>query len=342
MSSPFLRLPISMLLATWVMGAVAADAVPDAVVVTVQPLSELLVYAEREAPAAVVSLNESRIAAEVSAVVLDVLVQVGEVVARGAVLARLDPRDHELAVRRAEAALQSVRARIELAEFQLERARELHKRNFASEDTLTQRETELKVLHAERADATAQLESARRDLSKCTIIAPFDTIVRTRDAQVGELAVPGAPLFTLVDVSRIEVSAQIQPRDSASLEAAADIRFVGAGHSRQLRLMRISPAIDRGTRTREARLAFVAENLSPGSEGSIRWRAVEPLLPADLVSRRDGRLGVFVAEDGAARFVALDQAQEGRPAPVDLAPGTRIVVEGRFGLQDGDRITHRP
>jgi RND family efflux transporter MFP subunit len=339
------RLTVSMLLALWVLiwvgGAAAAEAARESIAVTLQPLRELFVYAEREAPAAAVSLNESRIAAEVSAVVLDIPVHVGETVQRGAVLVRLDPRDHELALQRAQAALHSVQARIRLAEFQLERARELHKRNFASEDTLTQRTTELDVLRAERAAAVAQIEGARRDLDKCTLIAPFDAIVQARSAQVGELAAPGAPLLTLIDTSRIEISAQIQPRDGASLEAAGEIQFVTAGGSLPALLLRISPAIDRGMRTREARLAFAEGGAPPGSEGTLRWRAAEPLLPAELLSRRDGRLGVFVAAGDVARFVALEQAQEGRPAPVTLAPATPIILEGRFGLQDGDRISVR-
>jgi RND family efflux transporter MFP subunit len=340
MVSPTLRLPVWILLAVWAVG-VAAEATPEPVTVTLQPLSELLVYAEREAPAAAVSLNESRVAAEVSAVVREIPVQVGEVIEQGAVLVVLDPRDHELALQRAQAALQAAQARIKLAEFQLERTRELRKRNFASEDTLTQRETELDVLRAERAAAVAQLESARRDLAKCTLTAPFDAIVQARSAQVGELAAPGTPLLTLIDASRIEVSAQIQPDDSGSLETAGDIHFVTAGRSHPLRLLRISPAIDRGTRTREVRLSFIDQRAAPGSEGLIRWRAAAPLLPAELLSRRDGRLGVFVAADGVARFVVLDQAQEGRPAPVTLAPETPIILEGRFGLQDGDRINPR-
>lgn len=339
---PILRHPVSILLAVWTVGVAAAETPPEAAVVTLQPLRELVIHAEREAPAAAVSLNESRIAAEVSAVVRDIPVQVGEVVEQGAALVHLDPRDYELALQRAQAALQSVQARSKLAEFQLERARELHKRNFASEDTLTQRMTELDVLRAERAAAVAQLEGARRDLAKCTLTAPFAAIVQARSAQVGELAAPGTPLMTLIDVSRIEVSAQIQPRDSSALETAEAIHFVSSGRSHPVRLLRVSPAIDRGARTQEARLAFIAERTPPGSEGLIRWRAAEPMLPAELLSRRDGRLGVFVAEGAVARFVALEQAQEGRPAPMALAPETRVIVEGRFGLQDGDRISPRP
>lgn len=306
--------------------------------VTWQPLGELLLRAEREAPATALSLNHSRIASEVAARVRTIPVQAGEVVEAGTVLIELDPHDAELALTRAQAAQAAVLARIRLAEFQLQRARELHKRDFASDDTLTQRETELEVLHAERAGVEAQVAAARRELDKCTVRAPYRAIVHERTAQLGELAAPGTALLMLIDVSRIEVSAQVQPKDSAALQTVAAVDFVASNGAHPLRLLRISPAIDRATRTQEARLQFVAEPAAPGTEGRIRWRGDSNLLPADLLSRREGRLGVFIAVGDTARFVILDQAQEGRPVAVDIAPDARVILEGRFGLQDGQKI----
>lgn len=313
----------------------------DAAAVTWQPLHELLMPSRHEVPATALSLNESRIASEVTAAVRALPVQVGEVVEAGAVLVELDARDAELALLKARAAQAAAQARIRLAEFQLQRARELHKRNFASADTLTQRETELALAQAELAGAAAQVATAQRELDKCTVRAPFRAIVHERSAQLGELAVPGTPLLTLIDVSRIEVSARIQPKDTASLRVAADIRFAAPGGEHALRLLRISPAVDRATRTQEARLQFGETPAAPGTEGSVRWRGRSDLLPAELVSRRDGRLGVFVAAGDQARFVVLDQAQEGRPAPVALPADTRVILDGRFGLHDGQRIAAR-
>ncbi|MDA0226438.1 MAG: efflux RND transporter periplasmic adaptor subunit, partial [Proteobacteria bacterium] len=58
-------------------------------------------------------------------------------------------------------------------------------------------------------------------------------------------------------------------------------------------------------------------------------------LPPALIVRRGGRLGVFVARDGLARFHPLPMAQEGRPAAADLPADTRIVVTGHLGIRDG-------
>jgi hypothetical protein len=57
------------------------------------------------------------------------------------------------------------------------------------------------------------------------------------------------------------------------------------------------------------------------------------------VLRRDGKLGVFVANGNKATFVPLPLAQEGRPAPADLAPDAAVITTGRYQLQDGQAVS---
>jgi len=73
---------------------------------------EIALHPEREAPASAVSLNESRLSAEVSATVKEVAFDVGQVAPKGAVLIRLETRDHELALAKAQAALDLVKNQI--------------------------------------------------------------------------------------------------------------------------------------------------------------------------------------------------------------------------------------
>jgi RND family efflux transporter MFP subunit len=319
-------------------GLVAAGAAAQNPQIVARPLSDVALYPQRDAPAQAVPLNESRIAAEVSARIEALPVEVGQVIARGAVIARLDCRDSELALERARAAYAAAKSREELAEQQLRRARDLAERGFFSKEALATRATEVDVLRAESAQARAQARTAERQTGKCIVRAPFDAIVRERLGQVGELAAPGMPLVALADAVRIEVSARLQPRDAASLRQAKDIRFHAEIGDYEVRLARISPAVDPQARTVEARLQFAGQPAPPGAAGRIAWRASQPHVPAELLLRREGRLGVFVEEDGVARFRPLAQAQEGRPAPVELPLETRLVVSGQLGLQDGQRL----
>ena len=76
-----------------------------------------------------------------------------------------------------------------------------------------------------------------------------------------------------------------------------------------------------------------------GASGEVVWQDAAGLVPVPLIVQRDGRLGLFVAEAGTARFVALPGAQEGRPARSELPPDTEVVVRGQARLQDGDSLS---
>ena len=146
-------------------------------------LKDIAVFPERDAPASVLAANESKIAAEVAGQIVELTDAVGGVVPKGAVLARIDARDYELALARARAALDASRARTLQAETQLTRARDLHAKNFISADGLIQRETEAAVQRADVKLNEAQLASAERNLAKCVIRAPFAAVVRARLAR---------------------------------------------------------------------------------------------------------------------------------------------------------------
>jgi len=314
------------------------DSAPAAPTFLIKPLSEVALYPQRDASAQAVSLNESRIAAEIPGRIEAIPVRVGERVARGEILARIDCRDHELERERANANLRAAGARLALTEQQLARARELGAQGFFSKEALAARDTEVQVQRAEGEQARTQLAAAERAVGKCTVRSPFAAIVRERLGQVGELAVPGSPLVAISDAGNVVVSAQVQLEDADSLRKTGEPRFVGDGGTRALALLRISPAIAPRARTVEARLRFKGEPAPAGASGALIWRDVRPHVPAELVVRRDGRLGVFVAEGGRARFQVLATAQEGRPAATGLAPDARIVVAGQLTLRDGQRL----
>jgi RND family efflux transporter MFP subunit len=316
--------------------AAESEATPQTV--EARPLKAVARYPERDASAQVVALNESRIAAEISGRIEEIAVEPGQSVERGALIARIDCRDYALARDQAVAARAATHSRLALAIQQLDQARALQTKGFVSKEALATRETEVSVRRADVAQARAQLNTAEHAVSKCVVRAPFPAIVRERLGQVGELAVPGTPLAALIDTQRIEIAAQVQLRDTASLAHARAIRFEGDGGSRTLTLVRISPAIDRQARSVEARLRFTGDALAPGAQGRILWRDTRPHLPAAVVVRRDGRLGVFLVEAGHARFTALPGAQEGRPVPTDLPATARVVVTGQLMLRDGAAV----
>ncbi len=327
----------SIFLVFWLIGATSAGA--QAIPVTTQKFTNVVVYPQRNAYATVVSLNNSRISAEVTARIVEIPVEVGQVVNKGATLARLDSRDYVLAAERAKAALQAAKSTYEFAGRKLVRARKLVADGFISLQALNERETEISTAAAQVRTAQADLASARRNVRKCLIRAPFKAIIKERFGQVGEIATPGAPLVRVLDASRIEVSARVQPEDGEELRTGKRIMFESRAQPLPLKLRRIVPALDERERSQEARFRFVKHSALPGVPGRVVWQSPRPHIPPDLVLRRAGKLGVFVAVAGKAMFVPLAQAQEGRPVAADLAADAAIVIEGRYQLQDGDAVS---
>jgi RND family efflux transporter MFP subunit len=315
----------------------AAPAATPPVTVNAKPWQELLIHPERSASAQVISLNESKLAAEISAPILALTVEAGETVSQGSVVVRLDPRDLELALARAEAAEGQSAARVKLAADQTRRARDLQARNFISPEALQQKETELSIAEAELKVARASTQTARRALEKTVLRAPFPAVVRSRQGQVGELATPGSPLLTLVDTSRVDVVAQVSTADQAAL-AQATLRFVAPGVETPVTLLRISPVIQPESRLQEVRLKPQA-SLPPGLEGKLVWQDAGRWLPPQLIVRRASQYGVFLLSNDTARFHPLPDAQEGRPVRADSLPAdARLITDGRTALQDGQRV----
>jgi RND family efflux transporter MFP subunit len=303
-----------------------------------RPLADVTTHPQRDAPAQALALNRTQLAAEVAARVASTHAEPGERVKKGQVLVRLDARDYQLALERTQAQLAAAQARLAQAEAQLRRTHALREQNFVSPEALHQRETEVDVVRADAAVAANAVDLARRNIDKCVLRAPYDAVVRTRDASAGSLAGVGTLLMTLDDARKVEVSARVAPRDLDALRAAGDASFVSPAGRHSVRVQRVSPAIDDATRTHEVRAAFTGERAPAGAEGRLVWQDPAPHVPGELLVRRGDALGVFVARDGVARFVPLEGAQEGRPARVHLPADARIAVDGRNSLKDGQSL----
>ncbi|MDZ4731297.1 MAG: efflux RND transporter periplasmic adaptor subunit [Xanthomonadales bacterium] len=313
-------------------------AAQETVSVSIQPLSEVLVDLERSASAEVLSLNRAVIAAEVVGVVQLIHADVGAEVKQGDLLMQIDPADYRLALQQAEAGLATSKAQKAQADVRLQRARQLIEGNYLSADDLLARETEAQVASSQILVQEAVVAIARRNLAKCRIVAPFNGVVSRRMAQAGGYVSLGTPLLEFSETDRFELDAEVPDELADSLGRAEKIEFHSRNESWPVELLRLSPVIETERRSRAARFRFIENAPAIGRSGEVFWRVSRGLLPANLLIRRNGLLGIFLAESGKARFTPLPNAQEGRPVPVQLSIDALIVVTGRDRLQDGDPI----
>lgn len=307
--------------------------------VSVAPLSELAVYPDRFAPARVISLNEPMISAQITAQIDRVPVRVGDMVEAGETLVELDCTEYELGRESAQASLESAEAQYEQAKNNLERAQSLVSNQLISIENLESSQTSLDTLSASSRAARASLELNRLFVSRCDIKAPFDALVLDRMASVGQLVTPGTPIARILDLSSLEISAQIFSSDTEQFDQELELYFESNGNNYPVVLNNLVEALNSTTRNREARLNFVSESALPGSSGKIYWSDPRPHLPPGYAVERGGNLGFFIAEGQRARFQVLQNAQQGRSNPVFLPVNTPVIVEGYAGLSDGDIIS---
>ena len=310
----------------------------DSFAVSAQPAATLSIARTHRAPAEVISLNRSAVAAETGGIVRAVHADAGDRVEAGTKLIELDTTDLELAEKRIRADIASTRARIEQAKLRLSRAKNLSQGRFVSADELLSRETELSVLNAEIRRQQLQLDSARRDIEKGDINAPFKGVVVERQAQLGNFMRRGDSAVTLVDTERFELEVRVPEPWALRLRPGIGGKFVSGELNWPVTLNRVFPLVEQGERIVRARFRFSRDAPMVGSSGELRWHSPEKLLPPSLLVRRDGKLGGFIIRQGLAHFVTLPGAVEGRPATHPLDDKALIIVDGRERLQDGDRV----
>jgi len=313
----------------------AAESIP----VTVKSLNQLWLPQQHDAPAQVFSLNTPGISAEISATVIETLVDVGEEVGQGDVLVKLDCSNYLVQQSINRASLERSTSQLIFARSQLARANNLKKKNSISDELLDQRRTELKVALADKILQEQNLALSDMNVDDCEVKAPLAGVITQRMVSIGDYATTGQTVVSLVDLSAIEVEADLLHAEIHSLKRADEIFFEHANRDFALQLKTVVRVFDYQSATAKVRLQFKQDTRPwPGSEGRLKWSSAKSLLPAEYLSRRENQLGVFHVVDNVAVFAALPQAIEGRPAIVDLPAGASIVIEGRHRLNDGDVV----
>jgi RND family efflux transporter MFP subunit len=297
------------------------------------------------------------VASEVDGVVDEVLVDEGDLVRQGQVLARLRTTTLELDLAAARANRAEAAARLVRFESEVVRLTDLRERRAISE-----REFEQGI--ADR-DAQAQLvtrfesEAARLEelIERAAIIAPFAGQVAEVHAEVGEWTSRGGDVATLMDLSRIEVEVSVPERYVAQAEAArADgvevpVEFDALPGRHVGKVTAVLPQANPATRTFPA--VVVVENPDGHIRGGMFARVLTQvgeavptvLIPKDGLVLRSGRTFAFrvvpgpspEAPGGVEELEVEVGAGYGEWQAVrgGLAAGDVIVVRGNESLQPG-------
>ncbi|MCH8523085.1 MAG: efflux RND transporter periplasmic adaptor subunit [Balneolales bacterium] len=169
------------------------------------------------------------VGSQVSGIIEEIRVDFNDVVRRGQVLALIDPSTFEAAVSSARAELQSAEAGLELAQVQYNRVLELRERQFIAPSEVEQARATLLQAEAQLEVRKQALERAQRELDRCTIIAPTDGIVISRNVDVGQTVAASlsAPeLFNLAtDLRQMFIHANVSEADIGEVQDGQLVRF---------------------------------------------------------------------------------------------------------------------
>lgn len=302
--------------------------------------------------------TESQLVAEVSGRVVEVSpsLAAGGFFEAGEVLLKIERREYELAITRAQAAIEQAKLRLtterETATIARQEWDELGK---GEPSPLLFREPQIAEVQASLAAAEAGLRQAQYDLERTVILAPFAGRVRSKQVDVGQFVQRGMAVATLYSVDVAEVKLPIPNaelefctlplayRDSTTTGDGPTVRltarFAGKDHVWKGRIVRTEGEIDARTRMVNA-IAQVDDPYARGSSTSRPPLAVGMFVQAEI----DGNVVRNVAELPRTALrtdnmvYVIDSADRLRFREVDVLRRQRERVLIRAGLEDGERV----
>lgn len=277
--------------------------------------------------------------AKLGGIVLEILVEEGDQVEEGQVLARLERDRYEFQAQQTEAALRKL-------ENELKRASELHGRDLISTD-----EYERIRFDAESQRAAHGL--AQLDLRHTEIRAPIAGVIAERMVKVGNLVTQNDPLFLINDFDPLWAVLHVPERELNLLAAGQQATLgVDAYPGQQFigEVLRISPVVDAATGTFRVTVTFSDDSarLRPGLFGRVRvihdQRVGVPLVDESALLSEDGEVAVFIArqtDDGSGYTVERRTIETGYRGDggveiiSGLNVGDTVVTAGKNSLRDG-------
>jgi RND family efflux transporter MFP subunit len=314
--------------------------------------------------------RRATVSTQITGTLTQVLIEEGDHVEKGQVLARLEDSALRAGLATARATLASAQAQVATAQAQLAQAQADARRQDellasgmvsrqAGELARTAVATSLAQLDARRRDAdaaNAQVAQAQVTFDYSVVRAPFAGVVTEKAAQVGEIVSPLSAgggftrtgVGTIVDMDSLEVDVDVGEAYIGQVTAGMPAEAVLDAYPDwkiPAHVIAIVPAADRGKGTVKVRIALEQKDarLVPdiGVRVSFLARKAAPavaqaprgaLVPAQALAQRDGHAVVFVVVDGQARLHTVT------PAAQDVA-GLRSIPDG---VAVGDRVVLSP
>jgi len=279
--------------------------------------------------------------AEVSAVVLQVFKENGEVVKAGDLLVRLDDTSIRDGLLSADESARAAGQAFEQAERQVQRLKTLQAQGMTSMQALEDAEMRRNSAQSELAAAKTRVVTARQQLRRTEVRAPFDGVVSERKVSAGDTAQIGKELVKVIDPRSMRFEGLVSADRMAELQLEQDVSFRINGFAQTVfsgKIKRIDASANPMTRQVEVLVAFTGGNAPQmaGLYAEGRAVAIGPQalrLPAASLVRAGEAAYVWRVKDNTLNKVAVQLGER------DARSGDYVL---RGGLAAGELILRNP
>jgi RND family efflux transporter MFP subunit len=280
------------------------------------------------------------------------LVEVGQHVKKGQVLARLDPQDQRLSAQAARQQLIAARSDYQQAKAELARYKDLVDKGFISAAEYDRRKTTYDTAAARLEQATAQLDLSQNQTLYTQLHADQDGVVTAVQAEVGQVVAAGQPVIKVARLDEKEVAVNVPENLLAELRAMKEVDvslWAAPGTTYAGRIREISPSADAITRTYTVKVTVVgadaAVQLGMTANVSLKGnvRATVARLPLTALFQAGSEPAVWLV-DPNTRQVSLKPVQVGRYTQdyftvlSGLNAGDVVVRAGVHKLNQGEKV----
>lgn len=322
-----------------------SDASPPPLLLSAEDLLTVRNSALSSGPSITGSIEPERRAdlrAEVPAVVLAVLKENGDAVRKGDLLVRLDQTSIRDSLNSAQSSMSAAAQAYEQAERQFQRMKTLRETGVVSAQQLEDVEIRRNSALSEREAARSRVVTARQQLERTEVRAPFDGIVSDRKVSAGDTTQIGKELLKVIDPASLRFEGLVSADSIGQVHAGQAVWFRIHGFAdREFtgKVTRVNPAANTTTRQVEVLVSFDDAQQQPNvaglyAEGRVETRTVATLaLPSAAVVREGDKAYAWRVKDAKLQKAALVLGER------DDRTGAYTVASG---LAEGDSVLRFP
>ncbi|MCF8257487.1 MAG: efflux RND transporter periplasmic adaptor subunit [Flavobacteriales bacterium] len=312
---------------------------PEGVLIGVKVLAPETFEHFFEVNGSVEAIEQANLSPEQGGQIKRMNVKEGDAVKAGQVLATLNTSV-------ISSSLQELESGLALARTTYERQAKLWEQKIGSEMQYLQAKNQVESLEKKRSTLQAQLAMS-------TISAPFDGVVDLIHQKEGELAAPGMPIITLVNVAQLKVKADVSENHAKAVKVGqmTEVRFPSFGTTLSAPISAVGSIINPANRSFsvEVRVSNPDRTLKPNAVGILRikdFKAENAMVVPTICVGKDAKgnfLFVVRNEEGQSKamktYVSTDRSSEGNTLITEgLKPGDSVIVQGYNEVANGNIV----